>query len=174
MGADKAVLQWAGRRAVGRLVDVAAAIGAASAHSVGFRPYGVPFIADEAPGGGPVAGIIAGLAALERQRRDRALILAVDAPTITAEDLSPLLATPAPGAAFAQLHLPLLIHLSAVPSAAGPGWSMARLITEARLALVEPAAESRLRLRGANTPEERAALLAELAARERAQKPGAG
>jgi len=169
MGTDKAALEWAGLRAVDRLARLARDVGAASVLTAGARTYGLPAVDDEAPGGGPVAGVAAGCRALADAGCDRALVLAVDAPTITAEDLAPLIEAPAPGAAYAHLHLPLALYLSAMPKAAGPGWSMARLIAEVGLSLVEPAADSRLRLRGANTPAERAALLAELAVRERAQ-----
>jgi molybdopterin-guanine dinucleotide biosynthesis protein A len=173
MGTDKAVLEWAGVRAVDRLERLARRLGAASVLTAGARSYGFPGVGDEVAGGGPVAGVAAGSRALAAIGCERALVLAVDAPTLTAEDLAPLLDAPAPGAAYAHLHLPLVLYLSALPKAAGTGWSIARLIAEARLPLLEPAAESRLRLRGANTPEERAALLAELAGRECAQKPGA-
>ena len=51
---------------------------------------------------------------------------------------------------------------------------MARLVVPAGLTLLEGPVEPRLRLWGAYRRQERANLLAELAAREAAQKPGAG
>lgn len=89
----------------------------------------------------------------------RALVLAVDAPTITAEDLAPLLAAEAPGAAFEGLPLPMVLDLSALPDGAGAGWPLRRLVERAGLAVVAVPADAEARLRGANTPEERAGLL---------------
>jgi molybdopterin-guanine dinucleotide biosynthesis protein A len=169
MGTDKAALLWSGVRAVDRLAELASRLGADPVLTAGGRSYGLPAVVDEAPGGGPVSGVTAGCRALAAAGCERALVLAVDAATITPEDLAPLLAAPTPGAAYADLHLPLLLHLGALPADAGPGWSMGRLIAAAGLSLVEPAPEGRLRLRGANTPDERAALLAELGDREAAR-----
>jgi molybdopterin-guanine dinucleotide biosynthesis protein A len=163
MGADKAELLWDGVRAVDRVADLARAIGAEALVTVGLRELGLPNVAEA--GGGPVAGLCAGAAWLRASGLDRALVLAVDAPTLRPDDLAPLLAAPPPGAAFAHLHLPLAIYLAAVPAEAGAGWSMARLLTEARLALLPVADGAAQRLRGANTPQERAAL---------AQDSGAG
>ena len=174
MGEDKASADWLGQRAVDRVAAVAEAVGAAPVLTVGRRDLGLRAVTDETDGGGPVAGVVAGCARLAAGGCDRALVLAVDAPTILPADLSPLLVVGPRGAAFAHLHFPFLIHLAAVPVEAGPGWSVARLLTAARLRLLQPAPGSAARLRGANTPEERAALLRELAVREAAQKPGAG
>jgi molybdopterin-guanine dinucleotide biosynthesis protein A len=165
MGEDKAVLDWAGQRAVERVAAVARAAGAEALFTVGARDLGLPRAVEETPGGGPVAGIVAGCQALARAGLRRVLVLAVDAPTLHAEDLGPLLNAPAPGAAYAHLHLPLVMAIDALPPEAGPGWSMARLLTEARLPLLEARAEALPRLRGANTPEERAALLRDLTGR---------
>lgn len=165
MGQDKAVLEWGGIRAVDRVAAIAREVGAAALLTAGAADYGFDRVADPRTGGGPVAGIAAGGAALRAQGCDQALVMAVDAPTLLPADLQPLLGAPAPGAAFAHLHLPLVIHLAAVPVDAGWGWSMARLISEAGLRLVDPRPESLARLRGANTPSERDALVADLAAR---------
>lgn len=174
MGEDKASADWLGQRAVDRVAAVAEAVGAAPVLTVGRRDLGLDAVTEEAEGGGPVAGIVAGCARLAAGGCDRALVLAVDAPTILPADLSPLLSAGPPGAAFAHLHFPFLIRLTDLPAQAGRGWSVARLVTAARLRLLEPAPGCAARLRGANTPEERAPLLRELAAREAAQKPGAG
>ena len=45
---------------------------------------------------------------------DRALVLAVDAPTIRAPDLEPLLTTPSSAVAYEGLHLPLVIDIDAI------------------------------------------------------------
>jgi molybdenum cofactor guanylyltransferase len=156
MGADKAELVWDGVRAVDCVAELARAAGAEVVVTVGPRDLGLRNVTEA--GGGPVAGICAGAAVLGSSR---ALVLAVDAPTIRPDDLAPLLAAPSPGAAFAHLHLPLVIDVAALPTAAGPGWSMARLITEARLALLPVPDGAAPRLRGANTPAERAALAAQ-------------
>jgi molybdenum cofactor guanylyltransferase len=175
MGADKALLDWNGRRAVDRLADLARDVGAVLAVSSGPVSYGFPTAVEDPPGGGPVAGLLAA-AALLRPACDRALVLAVDAPTITVADLAPLLAVLSPGACFDGLPLPLVVDLSALPSEDGAGWAMQRLVDMAGLRRLPcPAeAEAEARLRGANAPAERAALLEALMAAEDAQKRGAG
>jgi len=159
MGADKAALLWGGRRAVDRLADLARELGAAAVVTSGARDYGLPNAAEDPPGGGPVAGVVAGVAALRTGGCERALVLAVDAPTITPEDLAPLLAAPAPGAAYEGLHLPLVMDLDALPDDAGQGWPMGRLVERAGLARLTCPPSAAERLRGANTPEERERLL---------------
>ena len=172
MGADKAEMLWGGRRAVDLLAKLAAELGAAAVVSAGMRDYGLPVAAEDPPGGGPVAGLAAGLRALSGCTR--ALVLAVDAPTVTAAELGPLLAAPAPGAAYDGLHLPLVIDNDAFPAGAGAGWPMARLVERAGLARLTPPAGAEARLRGANTPEEREELLRRLVTPDSAQEDGAG
>ncbi len=172
MGEDKSCLDWNGRSAVDRLAAVIRELGAAVVVTAGPRPAGLPFVVEEPPGGGPVAGIVAAIAHL-RGACDRALVLAVDAPTVRQDDLAPLLNSPPPGAAFKDLHLPLVIDLAALPREAGPGWSMRRLVAEAGLAQLACGGEARARLRGANTPDERQVLLSALVELESAQKGGA-
>ena len=48
----------------------------------------------------------------------RALVLAVDAPTLTPADLAPLLAVAGAGAAYEGLHLPMVAALDALPGEA--------------------------------------------------------
>lgn len=172
MGEDKSCLDWNGSSAVDRLAALALELGAAVVVTAGPRPAGLPFVVEDPPGGGPVAGIVAAIAHF-RGACDRVLVLAVDAPTVRPDDLAPLLNSPSPGAAFGGLHLPLVIDLRAVPDAAGQGWSMRRLVTEAGLAQLPCEGEARARLRGANTPDERQALLSALETFEGAQKDGA-
>lgn len=172
MGMDKAVLDWGGRSAVDRVADLARRQGAARILNVGPGAYGLEQVVEDPPGGGAAAGILAGARRLAEARCGRVLALAVDAPTLEAADLAPLLAAPAPGAAYAGLHLPLVLHLDRLPDEAGSGWSMARLVERLGLAVLAPPAGAEARLRGANTPEERAALLAALAEAETARKPG--
>ena len=163
MGLDKAVLAWNGRRAVDRVADLARACGAGRLVVAG-RDLGHPFVLD--PIEGPVGGILAGLEALARQGCDRALVLAVDAPTLRAEDVAPLLAAPTPGALYEGLNLPMAIALASQPAGAQGGWPVRRLAEEAGLARLACPPDARRRVRGANTPEERAALLEELLAFE--------
>ena len=170
MGADKAELLWDGRRAVDRLADLAEALGADALVTAGPRDYGLPVAAEA--GGGPVAGIVAGVRALEGC--GRVLVLAVDAPTVTPADLEPLLASPTPGAAYAGLHLPLVFHPDRLPADAGAGWPMARLVERAGLARLPVPVGAEARLRGANTPAEREDLLRRLIGRDSAQEDGAG
>lgn len=174
MGADKAALDWAGRRAVDRVAELARGLGAQRVFSVGSGDYGLERLVEDPPGGGAAAGILAGARRLAKAGCDRIVALAVDAPTLEASDLAPLLAAPAPGAAFAGLHLPMVLHLAELPNDAAAGWPMARLVERLRLAVLPPAADAEARLRGANTPEERQALLKALEEAERARKPGGG
>jgi molybdopterin-guanine dinucleotide biosynthesis protein A len=162
MGEDKASADWLGRRAVDRVYDLANAVGAHLVLTVGRRHLGLHAVTEEDEGGGPVGGIVAGCAKLLSAGCERALVLAVDAPTITPTDLQALLGAKSPGAAFAHLHFPFLIFFDALPCNIGPGNSVARFLTDAHLPLLDPPKESYKRLRGANTPEEREALLSEL------------
>lgn len=173
MGADKAALPWNGRRAVDRLAALARDLAAAATVTVGGQDYGLPRAAEDPPGGGPVAGIVAGATSLWSQGCSRALVLPVDAPTLLAADLQGLLDAPPPGAAFADLHLPLVLSLQALPADAGAGWPMGRLVERAGLARLSCPPEARARLRGANTPEERQVLLEALVRAESAQGSGA-
>lgn len=174
MGVDKAGAEWLGRRAIDRVVDLAREAGAASVVTVGPQDFGLPHVTDDLPFGGPVGGVLAGARALRTLGVRRALVLAVDAPTITQADLAPLLEAPEPGAAYADYPLPMVILLDALPGAAEAGWPLRRLVQEARLHRPPCPHAAELRLRGANTPEERQALLDDLAAQEGAQKHGAG
>ena len=169
MGADKGALDWLGRRAVDRVADVAQALGAQVVITVGAHDYGLDWIADQPPLGGPVGGVLAGATALNAVGCERILVLAVDAPTLQADDLAPLLAANAPAAAYEGLHLPCVLRLDALAPDAEAGWPLARLLERAGAVRLTCPPQAAARLRGANTPAERDALLAELAAREGAQ-----
>eukprot|EP01035_Chromulina_nebulosa_P039441 gene39441-53322_t len=84
MGADKADALWLGVRAVDRVAALAADCEADPVITVGAKNYGLAFVADDDLGGGPVGGVIAGVRALKSAGCRRALILAVDAPTLRA------------------------------------------------------------------------------------------
>ena len=174
MGADKAVLPWLGRRAIDRVAALARMAGAEALVTVGAADYGLPQVVEDPPLGGPVAGVLAGMAALRTLGCNRALVLAVDAPTIRPGDIAPLLARDGAGAAFDGLHLPMVLALAATPPDAQADWPMARLVDRSGLTQLTCDPAARARLRGANTPAEREGLLAELAAREGAQKEGGG
>lgn len=163
MGVDKAKLDWDGVRAIDRAAALARAVGAVAVMTVGERDYGLPAVSETPTGCGPAMGLAAGCAALAGQGCDRVLALAVDAPTIRPDDLAHLLAAAAPGAAYAGLHLPAVIDPAALP-AAEPGWPLGRLLERAGIARPACPPEASARLRGANTPAEREALLAELRA----------
>ncbi len=173
MGVDKADLLWAGQRAVDRLMALSRQLNAAALVTSGARDFGVPFIADEAAEGGPVSGLAAGAAALALAGCDRVLALPVDAPTVEASDLQPLLDAVAPGAAYRDLNLPLAWDVAATPPCAGPGWSVRRFIEAAGLVRLPCPVGAEARLRGANTPAEYEALLATLAEAEGARNSGA-
>jgi len=174
MKADKAALSWAGRRAVDRVVDLAEAVGARVVLTVGAQDYGLPLVRDAKPLGGPVGGVLAGASALTEAGCDRMLVLAVDAPTIRSADIGPLIAHAGIGAAFEGLHLPMVVDIARLPAEAEAGWPLARLLDFAGVARLASPPGARARLRGANTPDEREVLLAELLAWEAAQKEGAG
>ena len=169
MGEDKALVDWAGRRAVDRVADIAAAAGARALVTVGPAHYGFPAIADDELFAGPVGGILAGARALTAQACTRALVLAVDTPTLAAADLGPLLAHGGP-AAYDGLHLPLVLDLAALPAAAASGMRISAFATQVGAVRLPVPPGAATRLRGANTPEEHAVLLAEL----RAARPDAG
>jgi len=172
MGADKALLPWRGRRAIDRVAELARAAGARVLVSVGPGDYGLARVIDDPPLGGPVGAVLAGVAALREAACARGLILAVDAPTIRLEDLQPLLSFAGPGAAFEGQPLPMVLDLAVVPAEAAAGWPMARLADLAGVRRLSAPAHASARLRGANTPAEREALLAGLADWESAQKGG--
>lgn len=173
MRADKGALLWLGQRAVDRVAALARAAGADALVTAGTADYGLPRVVEDPPLGGPVAGVLTGVAALRARGCDRALVLAVDAPTIRLGDIAPLLAQGGAGAAFDGLHLPMVLAFAATPPDAKADWPMARLADRSGLARLTCDSQTRARLRGANTPEERALLMAELAAWEAAQKGGA-
>jgi molybdopterin-guanine dinucleotide biosynthesis protein A len=170
MGADKAALIWNGVSARERCIRLARAVGAELVLAVG----GAGDVPDDLPGGGPVGGILAGVQRLVDAGYGRVLVLAVDAPTARPGDLTPLLDAPGDGAAYEGLHLPMVFEADALPVDPEPGWPVARLVERAGLARPACAPEAVLRLRGANTPDERAALLAALIAHEGAQQSGEG
>ncbi|ALL12529.1 molybdenum cofactor guanylyltransferase [Caulobacter henricii] len=158
MGVDKASQDWGGARAVDLLAALAQAVGAGQVLTVG-ADHGLSFVPDPQPGAGPVGGVLAGAAALASVGLARALVLAVDAPTLTPEDLAPLLAAQSPGAAFEGLPLPMALSLEALPAEAEAGWPLRRLVERASLTILPVPIGAQARLRGANTPEERAGLL---------------
>ena len=177
MGEDKASVDWLGRRAVDRVAQLAGEVGAGLVMTVGRVSHGLPFTPDPVPLGGPTGGILAGLAALRAQNRDQALVLAVDAPTLRAADLAPLLREGPPGASYAGYPLPLLIATDVDVSAVSADWPIGRLVD--RCGLRRPACppDAAPRLRGANTPGEKEILLQALAAfeasaAERARRTG--
>ena len=118
--------------------------------------YGLPFAPDPEAFGGPVGGILTAAAALEPS--ERLLILAVDAPTLTPEDLRPLLTIHGAGAAFAGHPLPMVISASALPRDLPVDAPLKRFVERAGLSILPPPLEALERLRGANTPDELAAL----------------
>lgn len=156
MGQDKALLTWSGQRAVDRVADLARVLGAKTVLTAG-GDYGLPFVLDPSPQAGPVSGILAAAEQLAAEGCERAVILAVDAPTLTAEDLAPLL-EPAEGGYYEAYPLPMVLPLAAIDGAAKADWPLRRLVERAGLRSFPPAPDRAMRLRGANTPEERAAL----------------
>jgi molybdopterin-guanine dinucleotide biosynthesis protein A len=171
MGRDKATLAWRGRTALQRVAELAASLGAEIVVTAGDVAYDLPSVAEDPPRGGPVGGILAGAKALRDAGCGRGLVLAVDAPTARAADIAPLLTAGVSGAAYEGLHFPMVVDLTALPADAAPGWPVARLIEAAGLARPPCPDDARRRIRGANTPEERRALLDELERHERSRTP---
>lgn len=91
-GADKAALEHAGRPLLAHALDAVA--GAAEVVVVGPEvptSRAVRFTREDPPGGGPLAGVAAGVAALTSDH-DRVVVLAVDMPHVTAGTVARLLA----------------------------------------------------------------------------------
>jgi molybdopterin-guanine dinucleotide biosynthesis protein A len=160
MGTDKARLDWDGVSAIERLAALSRDLGIPMVLTAG-ADHGLPAVLDANPGEGPCGGILAAALRLQADGYDRALIVAVDAPTLLASDIQPLLEAEAPGAAYEDLPLPMVIDLAAIPATTEAGWPLKRLLQVAGL-IVQPCSDqSRPRLRGANTPEEHRRLLAD-------------
>jgi molybdopterin-guanine dinucleotide biosynthesis protein A len=160
MGADKASQLWGGVRAVDRVAALAREAGAAKIVTAGDGDFGLLRAPDPQPLSGPVAGLIAG-ASLLGDGFQRLLVLAVDAPTLRLEDLALLLLAPPPGAVFEGAPLPMVIDAAAIPSEAEDGWPLRRFVERAGLAQLPTTSAAKLRIRGANTPDEQARLLRE-------------
>jgi molybdopterin-guanine dinucleotide biosynthesis protein A len=162
MGADKALLDWGGRRAIDRVFDLAASV-CGDRVLVSGRDYGLPFVADPHLLAGPTAGILAGAAALRAKGCTAVLVLAVDAPTLTAADLTPLLEGDGPGFCYEGLPIPMAARIDALPFDAPGAWPLRRLVETAGLTILECPPQVQLRARGANDDAERAVLLAQMA-----------
>jgi molybdenum cofactor guanylyltransferase len=160
MGTDKARLDWDGVSAIERLAALSRDLGIPMVLTAG-ADHGLPAVLDANPGEGPCGGILAAALRLQADGYDRALIVAVDAPTLLASDIRPLLGAAAPGAAYEGLPLPMVIDLAAIPAGTEAGWPLKRLVQEAGLVVLPCSGQARPRLRGANTPEERRRLLAD-------------
>jgi molybdopterin-guanine dinucleotide biosynthesis protein A len=161
MGLDKSALDWGGLRAVDRVAELARAVGVSQVITAG-GDYGLPYVLDPEPQAGPVAGVLAALPILRAAGAERMLLLAVDAPTLRPADLAPLLAAADPGAAFDGFPLPAVMNINAVATDAEARWPLRRLIERTGLEILRCDAPLATRIRGANTPEERAALLSNL------------
>ena len=161
MGEDKGARVWGVRRAVDWVVDLAHSVGADRVITAGVFEYGYDHVLDPAPHAGPVSGILAGLDKLDG-RFSRVLVLAVDAPTVSKSDLSPLIAAGSPGASFTGMPLPMVIDASIRPADVRSDWPLRRFVERAGLVQLVAVPESVARLRGANTPEEQALLIREL------------
>ncbi len=161
MGQDKAAQLWGGKRAVDLVADLARAVGARRILTCGEGDFGLERVRDPAPRSGPVAGVLAGLAALAGEP-GHVLVLAVDAPTLTATELSPLLAVGGPGATFEGYPLPMAIDPASAPADAEAGWPLRRLAERAGLARIAPLPQAAARIRGANTADEQLRLLREV------------
>jgi molybdopterin-guanine dinucleotide biosynthesis protein A len=102
--------------------------------------------------------MLVGLSVLSREY-SRVLVLAVDAPTLLAGDLAPLMTSGPPGAAFEGFPLPMIIDPRSTPPDAQVDWPLRRLVEQAGLAMLALPAPATDRIRGANTAEERLRVL---------------
>lgn len=156
MGTDKARLAWGGRRAIDRVAELAVGAGAARVLVSG-GDYGLPFVEDPNPLGGPTGGVLAAADALRAEGLSAMLVLAVDAPTILPEDLAALLGQ-AQGAYYEGFPLPFLAPIDRTPWDAPAGLPLRKLVSILGLKALSPTDALALRLRGANTPSEKAVL----------------
>ena len=157
MGADKAALRWGGVRAVDRCAGLGRELGAAETVTAG-GDYGMASVADPTPQAGPVAGLLAAARWLEARGCSHILALAVDAPTLTAQDIAPLISVLA-GATYAGFPLPMFAPIASLDRAARTDWPLRRLVERAGLAQLACSQVLATHLRGANTPQERDALV---------------
>jgi molybdopterin-guanine dinucleotide biosynthesis protein A len=152
MGSDKAQLIWGGMRAVDRCAALGLALGADHVLTAG-GDYGLDFVLDPSPQAGPVAGLLAAAKRFSDLGLSQILALAVDAPTLTAIDLRPLLEVTG-GAYFDGFPLPLFAPIAALDFSAPPDWPLRRLVAQSSLLTLACPPDSAARLRGANTPQE--------------------
>lgn len=157
MGRDKATIAWGDDDAVHRVARLARNVGATDILVSG-GDYGLPFVSDPVAHGGPVGGLLAAAAA--RPSAGRFLVLAVDAPTLAAEDVAVLLAVAGPGATFADFPLPMVVTRGAIPWGCPAETSLRRFVEAAGLRTLTPPAARVAHLRGANTPQDLQALRA--------------
>ncbi len=155
---DPAEAWWAGCRAIDWCVQCALVSEARAVVTVGGRGYGFAFVRDPDPAA-PLAGVLAAIEMLKAAQCDTSLILTIDKPGILPSDLQPLLLRRG-GARYRSLTLPLLVPFSAIPDDVAPDWTLERLGDEADLPRVEQHPNSRFRLKGDYTPEERARIIA--------------
>lgn len=161
MGQDKALIEWGGRRAVDLVAELAHRAGAAVVMTAG-GDYGLAHALDPEPRGGPVAGLMSGASALRARGCDRILVLAVDAPTLSPQDLAPLLDAATPGAVYAGYPLPMVFDVTALPDDVRPNTSLRSFVEAMALGVIAPPPGLEPRLRGANTPAEQARLAGDL------------
>jgi len=159
MGEDKASQIWNGQRAVDIAASCARDAGAAFVMTAG-ADHGLPFVLDPSPQAGPVAGVIAALPRLRAQGADRMLLLAVDAPLLRPGDLRVLAAASGAGAVYAGFPLPAALRLDAIPVDAENDWPLRRLVERAGATTLPCPEALAQRLKGANTPQDREALMA--------------
>jgi molybdopterin-guanine dinucleotide biosynthesis protein A len=103
LGVDKADLRRDGERLADRGARILAAV-CDPALEVGPGSSGLPAVREDPPGGGPLAAVVAGAAALHARHVDQVvLVLAVDLPFVDVALLRWLAGHPAPGAVVPQV-----------------------------------------------------------------------
>jgi molybdopterin-guanine dinucleotide biosynthesis protein A len=158
MGRDKGLQVWNGARAVDQVFATAKLAGASPVFTIGGVNYGLPHILEPEPRSGPVGGVLLGAQHLRRCGCELMLVLAVDAPSLKLVDVQSLLAHAGPGAAFEKLHLPFVVRLDALPPSPEAGARLTWLLEASGVDRLPCPPGAEARIRGANTPEEWAAL----------------
>jgi hypothetical protein len=157
---DPAEAFWAGCRAVDWCVQCALISECKAVVTLGGRGYGFAFVRDPDPNQ-PLVGLMWAIEMLIASGCDTSLVLTIGKPAILPSDLQPLLLRRG-GARFSDITVPMLLPFGMIPGDAAPDWTLKRLAEEAGLPKVEPAVNSRLRLKGDYTPEERARVVANM------------
>lgn len=152
MQTDKAALEIAGKPLLGRAEDLLSASGCRPVLVSG-RPDLPNGIADTHPGGGPAHAILDAADAMPEQCRGL-IIIPVDMPGLTPQDLEPLMARDGQAVHWNDFQLPLFLRADLVRPPRDDIWSVKRLLAlqETRALPMDPTRQRRFA--NLNTPED--------------------